>query len=265
MLHIEKYLHASTLAEACHVLETDPGSVVLGGCGYLRLGARKIGTAIDLSGLGLDYIHEAGSTVEIGAMTSLGTIENHPLTTSLANGVLPAAVRNIVGVQLRNGVTIGGTVAGRYPFSDPLTALLELDASLQFVKSGRITLAEFLNGKGCRDILEKIIIPQDGRLAAFTSVRKAATDYAVLNVAVASCTDGFRIVVGSRPGRALYAEAAAGYLNQHGLDNQTADRAGTMAAEELQFGDNPRGSAAYRRAICPVLVRRALTEVMHAA
>ena len=265
MLHIEKYLHASTLAEAYTTLETVPGSVVLGGCGYLRLGARKIGTAIDLSALGLDYVQEARGTIEIGAMTTLGTIENHPLTGCLSNGVLAGAVRNIVGVQLRNCVTIGGTVAGRYPFSDPLTALLALDTSLQFVKSGRTTLAEYLAGKGCRDILEKIVIPLDNRLAAFASVRKTATDYAVLNVAVAKGADGFRIVAGSRPGRAVFAEAAAHYLSQQGLDSQTAETAGAMAAAELQFGDNPRGSAGYRRAICPVLVRRALTEVMHAA
>ena len=265
MLHIENYLHPSTLAEACDILESEPASVVLGGCGYLRLGARKIGTAIDLSRLGLEYIQETGGTIEIGAMTTLGAIENHPLTANLSGGVLPAAVRNIVGVQLRNCVTIGGTVAGRYPFSDPLTALLALDASLQFVKSGRMPLVEYLHGKGGRDILEKIIIPDDGRLAAFTSVRKAATDYAVLNVAVAKGADSFRVVVGSRPGRAVFAESAAEYLAQHGLDSRTAEMAGAMAAKELQFGDNPRGSAEYRRAICPVLVRRALTEVMHAA
>ena len=37
--------------------------------------------------------------------------------------VLPRALESIVGVQLRDCVTIGGTVAGRFPFSDPLTAL----------------------------------------------------------------------------------------------------------------------------------------------
>jgi CO/xanthine dehydrogenase FAD-binding subunit len=265
MLQIENFLYASDLAEAYDTLQNVPGSVVLGGCGYLRLGARKIGTAIDLSRLDLDFVTEIDGAVEIGAMTSLRTMETHPLTTSLGNGVLNSAVRNIVGVQLRNCVTIGGTVASRYPFSDPITALLALDTKLQFHKHGRVSLAEYLEGTGFKDILQKIIIPNDGRLAAFASMRRSATDYAVLNVAVAKCADSFRIVVGSRPGRAMQAETAAAYLQHNGLDTTTAAEAGRLAAEELSFGDNPRGTAVYRKAICPVLIERALTEVMHAA
>ena len=112
-------------------------------------------------------------------------------------------------------------------------------------------------------ILAKIIIPDDGRIAAFTSMRKSATDYAVLNCAVSRKDDEYRVVVGSRPGRAIYAEAAQEYLSRNSLDNDTATEAGKLAAENLQFGDNPRGSARYRKAICPVLVKRALMEVMH--
>lgn len=265
MLQIENFLYAADLAEAYGTLQTVDGSVVLGGCGYLRLGARKIGTAIDLSRLGLDYVTEIDNQIEIGAMTSLRTMETHPLTSGLWSGVLRSALRNIVGVQLRSCVTIGGTVAGRYPFSDPLTALLALDTTLQFYGHGRVSLTEYLKGKGYKDILEKIIIPKDGRLAAYTSVRKSRTDYAVLNVAVAQCADSFRVVVGSRPGRAMQAKAAEEYLQQNGLDSESAAEAGRLAAAELQFGDNPRGSEAYRKAICPVLIERALTEVMHAA
>jgi CO/xanthine dehydrogenase FAD-binding subunit len=265
MLQIDNYLYASGLAEAYKTLQTVPGSVVLGGCGYLRLGARSIGTAIDLSGIGLDYVKETVDSVEIGAMTSLRTLETNPLTSSLWNGVLKSAVQNIVGVQLRNCVTIGGTVAGRYPFSDPITALLALDTELQFFQHGQVLLEEYLTGAGYKDILEKIIIPKKGQIAAFTSVRKSQTDYAVLNVAVAKTEAAYNIVVGSRPGRAMRASNAAEYLVSKGLDNNTAREAGRLAAESLQFGDNPRGSAEYRRAICPVLIERALLEVLHAA
>ncbi len=265
MLRIDNYLRASSLAEAYDTLTSVPGSVVLGGCGYLRLGRRRIRTAIDLSQLPLEGIAESAGTVEIGAMTTLRTIETHPLTGSLWGGVLPRALRAIVGVQLRGCVTIGGTVAGRYPFSDPLTALVALDATVQLHHQGPVALAEYLAARGAPDIVEKIMLPRDGRLAAFASVRRSATDFAVLNVAVARCADGFRLVVGSRPGRAMRAVLAEASLNQHGLDRRTAIEAGRLVAEELAFGDNARASGAYRRAICPVLVERALTEVLHAA
>ncbi|WP_338013823.1 hypothetical protein [Desulforamulus profundi] len=35
-----------------------------------------------------------------------------------------------------------------------------------------------------------------------------------------------------------------------------------MAVEELSFGSNIRGTAEYRKAMCKVLVKRAITEVL---
>ncbi len=267
MLQIENYLHATDLAEAYDSLQSIPGSVVLGGCGYIRLGSRNISTAIDLSKLELNFVRETGSTIEIGAMTTLRTFETNSLLAGYAGGVLRASVENIVGVQLRNCVTVGGTIAGRFPFSDPITALLALDVQLKFYKHRQVSLAEYLESKGYKDILEKIIIPFDSRLAAFASIRKSATDFAVLNCAVSQKDSKYRIVVGSRPGRATEVTAAQEYLAGKDLTKERAEEAGRLAAENLQFGDNPRGSAEYRKAVCPVLIKRALMEVFqnHAA
>ena len=265
MLEIENYIRPLHLDEALTVLRDTPGSVVLGGCGYLRLGSRKIATAIDLCHLGIDQIVRTTDSIEIGAMATLRDVEIHPLTTAVGCGVLVRAVENIVGVQMRKCVTLGGSVAGRYPFSDPITALLALDAQLFFHGQGRISLEQYLEGKGGRDILVKIILPADSFNAAYTSVRKSATDYAVLNCAVAKSDESYRVVVGSRPSRAVRATSAENYLIEHGLTEESAKEAGIVAATELTFGDNPRGSAEYRKKICPVLIERALLEVADAA
>lgn len=265
MLHIDRHLHASSLAEAYDTFVDTPGSAILGGCGYLRLGSRKISTAIDLSLLGLDQIEKTATELTIGAMTSLRAIETHPLTTTLYQGVLSRSVRSIVGVQLRNSLTIGGTVAGRYPFSDPITALLALDAQIVLHHNGTMSLEDYLQGKPLKDIVVRIVLPKDDRQAAFASIRKTATDYAVLNVAVSRKDQTYRVIVGSRPGRAVDVPAAAHYLNEQGLSHQSATVTGQIAADNLQFGDNPRGSALYRKKICPVLVERALMEIFDAA
>jgi probable selenate reductase FAD-binding subunit len=264
MLQIENHLYASDLDEAYDTLHSVSGSVVLGGCGYLKLGSRKITTAIDLSKLNLDYIQKSEDFIEIGAMTTLRSLETDTQVTSSWNNVLGCAVRDIVGVQLRNGVTIGGSVAGRYAFSDPLTALMALDAELVFFNRGQMSLESFLEQDKLKDILVKIILPADGRMAAFTSIRKSKTDYAVINCCVSKKDDSFRIVVGSRPGRAMRVREAERYLQQHGLDDLSAKQAGRIAAENLTFGNNQRGSSEYREAVCPVLVERALMEVNHA-
>jgi CO/xanthine dehydrogenase FAD-binding subunit len=265
MLEIENIVFPESLDEALATVREVTGSVVLGGCGYLRLGSRKIGTAIDLSRLELDRITESATGIEIGAMVSLRDLETDKITAQLAGGVIACSVEKIVGIQLRKCVTIGGSVAGRYPFSDPITALMALDAELLFHGHGRISLQEYLGGKGLRDILVKIIIPKRDWSASFTSVRKSATDYAVLNCAVARSGEEYRVVVGSRPSRALRVESAEKYLAKNGLTVETAGEAGQCAADNLQFGDNPRGSGEYRKKICPVLVKRALLEVLNAA
>ncbi len=97
-----------------------------------------------------------------------------------------------------------------------------------------------------------------------SNLRRSATDFPLLNAAVARCADGFRVVVGSRPGRARRSPTAETHLADRGLDPATSAEAGRLAAAELPFGDNPRGSGAYRQSVCPVLVQRALLEVLHA-
>jgi len=265
MLQIDNYVYAESLKEAYDILQTQPGATILGGCGYLRLGGRRIGAAIDLSRLDLDYVRETEQAIEVGAMTSLRTLETNTLANQLCSGLLAKSVANIVGVQLRNGVTVGGTVAGRYPFSDPITALMALEAELVFHHHGKIRLQEFLAGKGLKDILVKVVIPKDEGQGAYQSVRRSHTDYAILNSAVTRKGHDFKVIVGCRPGRAASAVGAEQFLRENGLSRESAQEAGRLAAAELQFGDNPRGSGKYRRAICPVLVQRALMEVMHAA
>ena len=265
MLEIENIVFPENLDEALTTLREVTGSVVLGGCGYLRLGSRKIGTAIDLSRLGLDTITESATAIEIGAMVSLRDLETNTITASFAGGVIAKSVGNIVGIQLRKCVTLGGSVAGRYPFSDPITALLALDTELIFQDHGKISLEEYLDGKGLRDILVKIIVPKKNLSAAFTCVRKSVTDYAVLNCAVAKSGEDYRVVIGSRPSRAVRVTSAEKYLSGNGLTVETAGEAGQCAADNVQLGDNPRGSGEYRKKICPVLVKRALLEVLNAA
>ncbi len=262
MLDIENYILATSLKEAHAALQNAPGATILGGCGYIRLGTRKIPTAIDISALGLSHITEKDDSIEIGAMTTLREIETSSLLTSTYGSILKQSVESIVGVQLRNCVTIGGSVAGRYPFSDPITALLALEAKLVFHENGKIALSSYLSGKGLNDILLKICLPKDGRQGSFSSIRKSATDYAVLNVAATQHDNAYTIAIGARPGRAVRVPQVEEFLNSTRLTATTAKEAGVTAASNLEFGSNPRGSAEYRHAICPVLIERALLQLL---
>ena len=271
MFTIRELVQPATLEEAYTILTSKKMNTVLGGCLFLKMGSKRIGTAIDLShpNLGLKGIIEHDEWFEIGAMTTFRELETYPALQSFFQGVLPKSVSDIIGVQFRNGVTVGASVFSKYGFSDLITVLLALDAEAELFHGGRKTLQEFLKQPYEKDILTKIWLRKNNRKAAYQSLRNSASDYAVLNVAVSELEGQWRIVAGARPQRAMLAERASQELSERIrkdgagilLDVQIVVEIAELAAEELTFGTNMRASAEYRQALCPVLVKRAIMEV----
>ena len=262
MFTIKEVVQPETGREALELLLKRRNNALLGGSTFLRMGSRGIHTAIDLSKLNLHYIREQDEQIEIGAMTTLRELETHPLTAGLAGGVLAKAVGGVIGVQFRNVATVGASVYSRYGFSDILTALSVLDTSVELVRGGRLPLAAFLCQPLTRDVLTAIIIRRDMRQAAYHSLRNSASDYPVLNAAVSRLDGTWRVAVGARPNVAAVAEEAGRLLSGGAVAEAVAAAAAEVAAGELGFGANMRGSAAYRKDLCRVLVKRAVMEVL---
>ncbi len=263
MITFSDYIKPNSLDEAYKALLSKKSARLIGGGCFLRMGNRKIGLAIDLSDAGLDYIKETDEEIEIGAMTCLRSFETSTLLKEYFGEIIGDSVRHIIGVQLRNIATIGATVYSRYGFSDPLTALLALDADTYFYNGGRISLENYLNEKGHRrDILEKIILKKQVKGASFQTLRNSKVDYAILSVAVAENENGIRISIGARPNRAALAKNAMNYINNVDITEETAKKAGEIAAEELHFGSNNRGSGEYRKELSKALVKRAILEAI---
>ncbi len=261
MFTIEELARPQTLDEAYAILTARPENVVLGGCAFLRMGNRKIATAVDLSRLSLDYIREADGWLELGAMATFRAVETHPACRGSFGGLLPRAVGNVIGVQFRNVVTVGASVFSKYGFSDLITALLALDTEVELHRGGRLPLTMFLDNPYTKDILTRLYIKKDGRAAAYQSLRNSASDFPVVNAAVSRLGDEWTVVVGARPARAQVARAASRALSgPQGSADPAA--AGQLAAGELAFGANLKASAEYRRAMAAVLVKRAVTEVL---
>lgn len=262
MITFGEYLVPQTIEEAYEALISKKSARLIGGGCFLRMGHRRIGLAIDLSQAGLDYINDVGSEIEIGAMTSLRDFETSTILKEHFGSIIGDSVKHIIGVQLRNIATIGATVFSKYGFSDPITALLALNADVYLHNGGRISLESFLKEEEGRiDVLEKIIISKNVEGSSFQTFRNSAVDYAILSVAVSKTHDKYRISIGARPREATLAYDAMKYLSEVDIDEETASVAGEMAANELHFGTNNRGSGEYRRELCKVLVKRAILEV----
>lgn len=172
-----------TLEEA-YELNQKKTSTIIGGGLWLRLGNRAIGTAIDLSELGLDQIEETEDAFIIGCMTSLRTIECHEGLNRYFHGMMGEVMKGIVGTQFRNTATIGGSLYQRFGFSDPLTAFLALDTTVELYHAGEIPMARFVTMDYDRDILVRIRVKKNGGQAAYQSFRNTKTDFPVLTTAV---------------------------------------------------------------------------------
>jgi CO/xanthine dehydrogenase FAD-binding subunit len=263
MLTIAEYAKPMSVEEAYNLMVSRNDSVLVGGGAFLRLASRTIGLAIDLSDTGMDYIRETDNTIEIGGMTTFKDIERSELLRGYFDNLLARSVENIVGTQLRNIVTVGGTVYSKYGFSDPITALRALNTTVVLHKAGEIPFNEFVTtARKEKDILEKIIIHKEDIRASFQMMRNSIGDYAILNVAVTKRGNEFRIVVGARPAIAGFPQKAMDFINSNEVNEETANMAGKIASEELVFGDNNLGSKEYRSQLCRVLVKRAIMEVV---
>jgi len=258
MLTIDTCLRPATLEEAYAAVQKK-NSVVLGGMLWLRLGDRRIATAVDLSDLGLDQIEDTGETWHIGAYTSLRSLETHTALNRLTEDVFRRSLSSLVGVQFRNLATVGGSVFGRFGFSDVVTTLLALDASVALYKTGVVSLEDFCTMGRVRDILTHVILPKTPVRVSYQAHRNTAADFPVLNVCAVRREEGLTVTVGARPLRAVpYRFAAVPGTDAAELAEQIAGQ----IAEETMFADNTRASAAYRKHLCRVLVRRAVEEVL---
>lgn len=247
MLHLREYVSPATLEEAW-TLNQKKTSRILGGTGWLKLGDRTIGTGIDLSALGLNEITEDEAAFHIGAMVPLRRLELHPGIQAETQGAVGESLCHIVGVQFRNCATVGGTVWGRFGFSDPLTCLLALGAQVKLYHGGVVPLEAFVDMAPDKDILEAVILPKSGRKTVYQSFRNTSTDFPVLAVCVSRGAEGYRCAVGARPARAALVQSA------------DPEELKALAAQ-LTYGDNRRAGGAYRRYLSGVLIGRCLKEL----
>ena len=248
MITIQKYVRAQSLEEAWQ-LNQNKRNRILGGMLWLRLGKGSVNTAIDLCDLGLDTIEETEEAFCIGAMVTLRDIEMHEGLNSYTNGTVRNAVKDIVGVQFRNMATVGGSIWGRFGFSDVLTVFLALDAYVELYKGGIIPLEQFAKMKKDNDILVRLIVKKTPCKVVYTAMRNQRTDFPVIACAVAHMNGYYRASIGARPTRAIL------------IQNETAEGFASFVAENAPTEGNIRGSAPYRTHLIKVLVERSMNEL----
>ncbi len=263
MLTINNYVKAKSLEEA-YELNQARNARIMGGMMWMRLGNAKVQTIIDLSALGLDQIEETDHVFRIGAMCTLRQLELHEGLKEMYGDAVAESVRHIVGVQFRNQATIGGSIFGRFGFSDVLTCLLALDTFVELYHGGTIRLSEFVNRKKDKDILVSIIIRKSDRKLRYDSIRQTKTDFPMLACAVVTGLvhgqDAWYFSVGARPMKAAVLEKEWEISEDASIEQLQIYA--KEAAAGFTYGTNMRASAKYRQHLAEVMILRAMQSIL---
>ena len=216
----------------------------------------RMQTAIDLSELGLNKIEETEEEFRIGCMCTLRQLELHEGLDQYFDGAVRESVRHIVGTQFRNGATVGGSIFGRFGFSDVLTCFLAMDSYVELYKGGIVPLSEFAKMERDRDIFVRLIVKKDGRKVKYLSERACSTDFPILACAVALVGDKTEFAIGARPMKAEL------FISEEKATEENMEAIAKKAADNFRFGSNMRGSAEYRKHLAYVLAKRGVKALL---
>lgn len=249
---ITAYHRPQSLDEALALLSRrTPSTVPLGGGTLLSHGQAEAIEVVDLQALGLNYIHNQGGNLQVGATTTLQSLSEDPNVSA----ALQLALKLEAPVNLRDAATVAGTIVVCDGRSSLVAALLALDAKLTLMKPGveNLGIGDFLALRSRRrngTLITQIEFPLNAALA-FEYVSRTPADKPIVCVALAQWPSSrTRLAVGGYGPSPLLA-----------LDGTEAGGLAAAARNALHDASDPWGSAEYRMDVAATLVERCLTRL----
>jgi len=279
------YITASSIDEVLDALTAHgPRARIVAGATDLileiELGVRKgIETLIDVTRIpGLDEIRkDADGIIHLGPLVT----HNDCVASDLLHKYgLPLAQASweVGAPQIRNRSTVAGNLITASPANDTIPPLMALGASL-VLRSKRgertVPLAEFYTGlrktvmqpdEMLVDINFPALDPKKARGAFLRLTLRRAQAISVVNAAAVLYFQGEKIkeaviTLGSVAVTIVRARKAEAYLKGRKLTQKNIEKAAELALEAAAPIDDVRSSAAYRREMVKVTVRRVLTDL----
>jgi aerobic carbon-monoxide dehydrogenase medium subunit len=278
------YLRPASVADAVALKAEagDHGCYWAGGTDLVlewKRSQRVISHCIDLTHLdGLRGIRVEEDCVRLGAMTSLATLERatgrHPLLDELAD-----MARVMCTPQTRTLATIAGNLCNASPAADLAPPLISFDAEVHILNADgprTMPLDRFFTGVKRTaleplDLVTEIRFPLGRhRRGAFGRVARTVVDIALVLVATTLDVDGGRIgfarvalgSVAPTPVRDRKAEQLLVGLSLDEIDGGRVNRIADDVARRISPITDVRTTAAYRREVTRVHVRRTLERAL---
>ena len=278
----QRYVFAASPEEAGGLLKElgTEARIIAGGTDLsvaMKGGGLEVGTLIDVTRIpSLQSIEKRDGKIWVGAAVAYSRLLASPLLRE-GTPLLLQAVQEIGSVQIRNLGSIGGNLATASPAGDAIPALMALGAEVALAgPDGRRTvpITEFFLGVRKTvlhedEIIEGVLVPPqaENQIGVFVKhgLRRAHA-ISVVNAAVLVTMENgkvadARIALGSVAPTVFRAEEAEKALEGSDLDEKAIADAAAAASRASRPIDDIRGTAAYRRHLVEVLVKRALEQI----
>jgi carbon-monoxide dehydrogenase medium subunit len=272
-----------SLAEAIRLLDPDDPSVrpIAGGTALMlmmKAGVFRPARLVSLRALGeLSAIAtQPDGALKIGAMVPLAVLERSTAMRAHAP-VITATLRTLSNVRVRNVATVGGHLAHADPHMDLPPVLIALGAHVAVAgPAGARTIpvenlfaGYFETVLAKNELITALIVPAQGarRAAYLKCTTRAVHDWPALGVAVSidgdpSAVRAARIVISAATEKPIRLPGAEAALQGGRIDEALLHRVGDAAAAEAETISDGQGSAAYKRQLVRVYVRRALAAAL---
>ena len=244
----------------------------------MNLRLSRPGHVVDLNGVPeLDYLTVDGEGIVVGATTRQRTLERSDMVRDSCP-LLWRAMPLVGHFQVRNRGTIGGSLAHADPASELPAVALALGAEVRVVgpagrrdiKAEDFFIDAYTTTLDLVEIVENVRFPfpPEGTGTAILEVARREGDFAMAGVAASLALDTEGVCssarlalfgVGPTPVRAFEAERV---LVGRAIPEGSAGEAAALAVQDLDPSSDIHASAAYRKKVAEVLVRRVIAEAV---
>lgn len=265
------YARASDVRQALELLASanGQGRVIAGGqslVAAMNMGLTAGDLLVDISRIAeLSGVADEGDSLRIGALTRHAEVGADPLVRAHAP-LLAEAVGYIAHAAIRNRGTIGGALAHADPAAEFPACVLALGGRLHVegpdgareIAAGAFFEDMFVTALEEGEILTAVSVPkaEEGERQVIEEVARRSGDYALAGLCLVKRRAGHRIALFSVGPRPLLAENAMA-----ALDGGDPDAAVAALSAEIDPPADTQASAAYRRHLAGVLLRRAVAGI----
>jgi carbon-monoxide dehydrogenase medium subunit len=229
---------------------------------------------------GLSGIARKDGGLRIGGLTTHREVETSSLVRR-QNPLLAETYRHVATIRVRNMATVGGGLAHADPNQDPPPTLIALGASVKATSakgSRTVPLEGFFTDYyetvlKPDEIITEIFVPRlpaNSGAAFLKFLPRTADDYATVSAAAVVTLDkarktftDVRIALGSVGTTPIRAHEAEAILRGQPVKTEALREAAEKAKQLVDPVSDFRGSAAYKREMAGVFVRRALEAALN--